>query len=172
MRVLVHRYQQQGLSRRGFLKGMAALGFSAAAAEAVLKPVEASELAGASPADPDISRVEGTGGDLMVAQAKAAGVEYLFTNPGSFEAWNALGIVFARQRDAEGAITAWERAHEISPEVIGVLYHLALAHAQAGHLSQAIGYFEQFAARAEPGPQRQQALTMAQRLRTRVSQSR
>ncbi|MGH6961178.1 MAG: thiamine pyrophosphate-binding protein, partial [Dongiaceae bacterium] len=29
--------------------------------------------------------VEGTGGDLVVAQAKAAGAEYLFTNPGSFE---------------------------------------------------------------------------------------
>ena len=36
---------------------------------------------------------------------------------------------------------------------------------------QAIGYFEDFAARAEPGPQRQQALTMAQRLRARASQS-
>jgi benzoylformate decarboxylase len=85
MRELVHRYQQQGLSRRGFLKGMAALGFSAAAAETILKSVEASELAGESPAGPDISRIEGTGGELMVAQAKAAGVEYLFTNPGSFE---------------------------------------------------------------------------------------
>jgi thiamine pyrophosphate-dependent acetolactate synthase large subunit-like protein len=85
MRELVHRYQEQGLSRRGFLKGMAALGFSAAAAEAVLKPVEASELIGARPGDPDITRITGTGGELMIAQAKAAGVEYLFTNPGSFE---------------------------------------------------------------------------------------
>ena len=83
MRELVHRYQEQGLSRRSFLKGMAALGFSAAAAEAVLKPVEASELTHLG--DADVSRVVGTGGDLMVAQAKAAGVEYLFTNPGSFE---------------------------------------------------------------------------------------
>ena len=83
MRELVHRYQEQGLSRRGFLRGMAALGFSAAAAETILKPVEASELTGSR--GPDVSRVEGTGGDLLVAQAKAAGVEYLFTNPGSFE---------------------------------------------------------------------------------------
>jgi benzoylformate decarboxylase len=83
MRELVHRYQEQGLSRRRFLKGMAALGFSAAAAETVLKPVEASELTHLG--DADVSRVVGTGGDLMVAQAKAAGVEYLFTNPGSFE---------------------------------------------------------------------------------------
>lgn len=28
---------------------------------------------------------EGTGGELAVAQTKAAGVEYLFTNPGSYE---------------------------------------------------------------------------------------
>jgi arylsulfatase A-like enzyme/Flp pilus assembly protein TadD len=98
--------------------------------------------------------------------------ETVATNPGSFEGWNALGMVFARQRDAQGAITAWERAHEIGPEAIVVLYHLGLAHAQAGNLSQAIGYFEEFAARAEPGPQQQQALTMAQRLRNRVSQSR
>ncbi|KKL72646.1 hypothetical protein LCGC14_2082810, partial [marine sediment metagenome] len=46
MRELVHQYMGQGLSRRGFLKNMTALGFSAAAAEAVLQPVEASERAG------------------------------------------------------------------------------------------------------------------------------
>src|SRR5437870_7899353 len=31
-------------------------------------------------------KMQGTGGELMVAQAKAAGVRYLFTNPGSAEA--------------------------------------------------------------------------------------
>ena len=30
--------------------------------------------------------VKGTGGELLVSQAKAAGVRYLFTNPGSAEA--------------------------------------------------------------------------------------
>jgi arylsulfatase A-like enzyme/tetratricopeptide (TPR) repeat protein len=115
----------------------------------------------------NIAMVEG-----RLSEAEGLLKEAVATNPGSFEGWNTLGMVFARQRDAEGAITAWERAHAINPEVIGVLFHLGLAHAQAGNLSQAIGYFEQFAARAEPGPQRQQALTMAQRMRTRVSQSR
>ncbi|MBD3857493.1 MAG: hypothetical protein IFK92_13420, partial [Acidobacteria bacterium] len=51
----------------------------------------------------------------------------------------------------------------------GVLFNLGLAHAQAGHLAQAIAYFDEYASRAEPGPQRQQALSMAQRLRTRAS---
>jgi len=85
MRELVHRFQEQRLSRRGFLKGMAALGFGPTAAEAVLAPVEASEGAATGLGGPGVSSVEGTGGDLIVAQAKAAGTEYLFTNPGSFE---------------------------------------------------------------------------------------
>jgi len=93
-------------------------------------------------------------------------------NPRSFEGWNTLGIVFARQGDALGAIAAWERARELNPGFIGVLYNLGLAYAQAGQLSRAIGYFEEFAARAEPGPQREEALAMVQRLRLRASQGR
>ncbi|MGH7834614.1 MAG: twin-arginine translocation signal domain-containing protein [Candidatus Binatia bacterium] len=37
MRNLVKRYLDEGLSRRGFLKSMAAAGFTMAAAESVLK---------------------------------------------------------------------------------------------------------------------------------------
>jgi len=93
-------------------------------------------------------------------------------NPGSFEGWNTLGIVFAREGNAQGAIAAWERARELNSGVIGVLYNLGLAYAQAGRFSQAIDYFEEFAARAEPGPQREQALAMVQRLRLRATQDR
>jgi benzoylformate decarboxylase len=50
-----------------------------------LDSVEASELVGSGMEAPDAFRAEGTGGALMVAQAKAAGAEYLFTNPGSYE---------------------------------------------------------------------------------------
>ena len=85
MRELIHSYQERGLSRRGFLKGMAALGFTPGVAQAVLDSVEAAERAGSGMDTPDAFRVEGTGGALMVAQAEAAGVEYLFTNPGSYE---------------------------------------------------------------------------------------
>ncbi len=83
MRALVHRYLSRELSRRGFVKSMAQLGFTAAAAQAILKPLDASERAAADGLG--AFTAEGTGGDLVVAQAKAAGVEYLFTNPGSFE---------------------------------------------------------------------------------------
>jgi len=85
MRELLNRYLEQGLTRRGFLRNMAALGFSAAAAEAVLEPVDASERAALGMNVPDALSVSGTGGELVVAQAKAAGVRYLFTNPGSYE---------------------------------------------------------------------------------------
>jgi len=86
MRDLVQRYLEKGISRRGFVGSLTALGFTAAAAEAVLEPLEASEEAASKvEGSPGSSMVRGTGGELCVAQTKAAGVEYLFTNPGSFE---------------------------------------------------------------------------------------
>jgi len=86
MREVVHRYLGHGLSRRGFLKNMTALGFTAASAEAILQPLEASEQAADTGLKvPGAFTVEGTGSDLVIAQAKAAGARFLFTNPGSAE---------------------------------------------------------------------------------------
>src|SRR3989449_8635490 len=85
MQNLVQRYLDHSLSRRGLLRSLSALGFTSAAAQAILKPLEASETAATRADAPGASTVEGTGGELVVAQAKAAGAEYLFTNPGSFE---------------------------------------------------------------------------------------
>jgi thiamine pyrophosphate-dependent acetolactate synthase large subunit-like protein len=94
MQELVRRYLDRGLSRRGFVRAMSALGFTAAAAEAVLAPLDASEQAASEQsaaqstdlsAAAGTSNITGSGGDLCIAQAKAAGAEYLFTNPGSFE---------------------------------------------------------------------------------------
>lgn len=85
MRELIYRYLGEDLSRRGFIKNMAGIGFSAAAAQTVLESLEASEKAAAGETVAGAEAVVGTGGDLIVAQAKAAGTEYLFTNPGSFE---------------------------------------------------------------------------------------
>jgi len=97
MRDLVLRYLDKGISRRDFFDGMGRLGFSAVAAEAILKPLEASEnaayenAASESPeAGPELSPagnapMVGTGGDLIAAQVKAAGAEYFFSNPGSLE---------------------------------------------------------------------------------------
>src|SRR5713226_4385910 len=85
MRELVRGYLDRELDRRGFFEHMAAMGFTFAAAQAVLEPLDASERAAVRTDIPGATTIEGTGGDLVVAQAKAAGAEYLFTNPGSFE---------------------------------------------------------------------------------------
>ena len=85
MRDIVDDYINRRLSRRGFVNRLLALGFSLRHAEAVLAPLDASEQAEASPPTLGGYSFEGTGGALAVEQAKAAGVEYLFTNPGSFE---------------------------------------------------------------------------------------
>ena len=107
-----------------------------------------------------------------LAEARTLLEESVTGNPDSFDSWNALGSVCARQGDPEGAITAWQRAHEINPGVLDVVYNLGLASAQTGHSSQAMGYLEDYAARAEAGPQREQALVLAQQLRLQASQSR
>ncbi|HTM48147.1 MAG TPA: thiamine pyrophosphate-binding protein [Bryobacteraceae bacterium] len=85
MQHLIHRYLNHSLSRRGLLRGLSALGFTSAAAQAILQPLEASETATTRAGAPGSTLAEGTGGELVVAQAKAAGAQYLFTNPGSFE---------------------------------------------------------------------------------------
>jgi thiamine pyrophosphate-dependent acetolactate synthase large subunit-like protein len=89
MRALVTDYLNHKISRRGFVNRLLALGFTAASAEAMLAPLDASEAAG--PDQPDRPAAwgysfEGTGAALVIEQAKAAGAEYLFTNPGSLEA--------------------------------------------------------------------------------------
>ena len=59
------------------LRSLTALGFTSAAAQAILKPLEASETAATRTDMPGSSTVEGTGGELVVAQAKAAGAQFL-----------------------------------------------------------------------------------------------
>jgi thiamine pyrophosphate-dependent acetolactate synthase large subunit-like protein len=64
---------------------LAGIGFSAANVETILAPLEASERAGRNEPVASGYSFEGTGGALVVEQAKAAGAEYLFTNPGYLE---------------------------------------------------------------------------------------
>src|SRR2546425_7194873 len=85
MQHLIRRYLDRSLSRRGLLRSLSALGFTSAAAQAILQPLEASEAAATRADAPGAAVMEGTGGELVVAQAKAAGAQYLFTNPRSFE---------------------------------------------------------------------------------------
>ena len=107
-----------------------------------------------------------------LSEARTLLQESLAADLNSFEGWSTLGMVFARQGDAEGAVLAWERAREVNPDAIDILFNLGLGHAQLGNLFQAIGYLEDYAAGAPPGPQQEQALAMAQRLRLQASQSR
>lgn len=85
MRELVDRYFHHNLSRRGFARGLAQLGFAAPAAQTLMADFDAAGPAPSKTGGPLSSTVEGTGGDIVVAQTKAAGVDYVFTNPGSFE---------------------------------------------------------------------------------------
>jgi arylsulfatase A-like enzyme/Flp pilus assembly protein TadD len=107
-----------------------------------------------------------------LAEARKFLVEATTGNPRSFEGWSVLGMVCARQGDAEGAIAAWETARDINPGFVDVLYNLGLAYAQAGRLSEAADCFDEYVARAQPGSQRDQALAMAQQLRRQMSQNR
>lgn len=80
---ILGQFLSQGLSRRDFMKALGALGISAAGISSLLKVAEAVEM-GVAPMN--ARSFTGTGGQLIVEQMKAAGVNYLFTNPGSFEA--------------------------------------------------------------------------------------
>jgi len=85
MQELVKRFLDENLSRRGLIQKLSALGIGLAQAQGLLQAFQASEDAGKGLPVPGSSTVTGTGGELMMAQAKAAGSEYLFCNPGSFE---------------------------------------------------------------------------------------
>ena len=78
-RELVEDYLGRRLSRRGFLGGLSRLGFGAGAATALvdsLAPLAAAATeGGAAAAAPAL---EGTGGQLLVEQLRAAGVRFLF----------------------------------------------------------------------------------------------
>ena len=73
MRALVKQLVDKELSRRDFGKAMAALGFSAAAAQSVLNSVAVAE-------DELLTAYEftGNGGEIVAECLKAAGIEYVF----------------------------------------------------------------------------------------------
>src|ERR1041384_2276149 len=85
MQELVKRFLDEGLSRRGLLQKLSALGIGLAQAQSLLEGFQVSEDVGKGLPVPGSTTIKGTGGELLMAQAKAAGSEYLFCNPGSFE---------------------------------------------------------------------------------------
>jgi benzoylformate decarboxylase len=84
MRELMKSFLNGAVSRRAFLKRLMNLGFTAAAAHSMLGSLLSIESAPMSQME-SYKSIVGSGGELMVEQLKAAGVEYVFTNPGSYE---------------------------------------------------------------------------------------
>jgi benzoylformate decarboxylase len=84
MREMIAQYMNSRLSRRGFIRGMGAAGFTAGSIESILSELAQAETTPEE--DPTAYRtVTGTGGDLLVEQLKSSNVKYVFTNPGSAE---------------------------------------------------------------------------------------
>ena len=81
MKKLIYQFMEQQISRRGFVEALAALGISAVGVESIVRAAQSATRGLPTAA----RRVTGTGGELMVEQMKAAGVRFLFSNPGSFE---------------------------------------------------------------------------------------
>lgn len=96
MRELVNAYLNKRLSRRRFIRRMANWGFSLAAATSILDSltplVHAESSSATSRADPSVTVIEGTGGELLVEQLRAAGVRFIFncTSSGTYPIFDAL----------------------------------------------------------------------------------
>jgi thiamine pyrophosphate-dependent acetolactate synthase large subunit-like protein len=83
MKDLIKQYLDHGVSRRNFLAGLAGVGLTAAAADAMADSLAPFQLQTPSSDGPPawMRQMRGTGGALFVAQLKAAGIRHLFCNP-------------------------------------------------------------------------------------------
>ena len=97
MRELVHDYLNKKLTRRGFIRSMSNWGFSLAAATSILEslaPLANAESLGeaAGRGAAAVTIVEGTGGELLVQQLRAAGVRFIFNcnSSGTYAIFDAL----------------------------------------------------------------------------------
>ena len=95
MRELVNAYLSKRLSRRRFISAMAQWGFSVAAATSIvesLTPLVDAEAWASASEDRSVAVVEGTGGELLVEQLRAAGVQFIFncTSSGTYPIFDAL----------------------------------------------------------------------------------
>ena len=90
MKHLIKQYLDRGISRRNFLSNLGALGITGVAAESMARslapflPEAGDERVESTPSW--LRELRGTGGALLVAQLRAAGIEYVFFNPSSGEA--------------------------------------------------------------------------------------
>jgi thiamine pyrophosphate-dependent acetolactate synthase large subunit-like protein len=88
MRELLQDYYNGNLSRRRFLGRLAEAGLTVAAARSIVEAADAAEAQASERTVEHGGRykvITGGGGELLAEQARAAGVKYIFTNPGSYE---------------------------------------------------------------------------------------
>jgi len=91
MKMLVKQFMDQQISRRRFASGLAAMGFSKIAVNSIVSSAAAAQ----EPDDPELSYiVEGTGGDILIENLKAAGIEFIFstTATGMTSIFDALAV--------------------------------------------------------------------------------
>ena len=83
MKALIKEYLDRGVSRRQFLNALGAAGLTSVAADAMADSLApfVEQAPGSDAAPPWMRQMRGTGGALLVAQLKAAGVRHLFCNP-------------------------------------------------------------------------------------------
>ncbi len=88
MKTLVKKFLDKELSRRGFMKGMIALGFSTAAIDSVLNSIAYAE----TPPPSEGKSFEGTGAEVLLETLKAADIEYIFNanSTGQYSLYDAL----------------------------------------------------------------------------------
>ena len=92
MKELIKQYLDNGISRRGLMTGLSALGMSSVAVKAVAESLETFGQGAAPPPPSAVRQMKGTGGELFVQQLKAAGVQHIFFNPstGDYPIFDAL----------------------------------------------------------------------------------
>jgi len=110
MKNLYRKYLNGDLTRRHFLSALSGLGVSAYAASSLAQNLEAFSTQAADESAQDVygpgKTVEGTGGELLVAQLLAADIKYIFINPSS-----SAGPVYDALVDTPG-LQIIESVHE------------------------------------------------------------
>ncbi len=85
MRVIVKDFLDGKISRRGFMTRLSHAGFSALAVSSALRsvaPLAAASSSAGQILSESIIPFEGTGGEVLAEQLKAAGVRYVFLGKG------------------------------------------------------------------------------------------
>jgi thiamine pyrophosphate-dependent acetolactate synthase large subunit-like protein len=121
MRHLLKGFLDRDISRREFAKGLTSLGFSGAAANALIASVAAAE-----PLPRDGIKIEGTGADVMWATLLAADTRYVFgtTATGMSPIFDAMTVRPGAEwimSVAESQATAMAHGYELASGAPGVL---------------------------------------------------